>query len=201
MILYKKIYVPSVYSPSVYKVSTEQAGCRAEQIKNCNEEKTKECSKKHINQVLLRTIFLLLHGTQDLCQILVLGWILILFFASLMVESRFNRGKFSWCCAVNDIMTVTFNYLWPAFWKRKRKRHFLGGSGSGSGSNFWKSPGSGSTCEKKIGSGSGSDFKKIWVEAEAEAIFFSLWKRKRKLLNSSSKMEAEVEAVKNFWKF
>merc|ERR1712198_819864 len=42
----------------------------------------------------------------------------------------------------------------------------------------------GSACEKKIGSGSGSDFKKIWVEAEAEAIFFSRWKRKWKLIKN-----------------
>ena len=44
-------------------------------------------------------------------------------------------------------------------------------------------------------------WKKIWVEAEVEANFFSSWKRKWKLLNSFWRVEAEAEAVKNFWKF
>ena len=71
------------------------------------------------------------------------------------------------------------------------------GSGSGESGTFWVETEAGAIFEnhleakaealvkKKIGSGSRSDLKKIWVEAEAEAIFFSLWKRKRKreLLN------------------
>ena len=43
--------------------------------------------------------------------------------------------------------------------------------------------------------------KKIWVEAEAEANFFSSWKRKRKLSNFLWRVEAEAEPVENLWKF
>ena len=40
--------------------------------------------------------------------------------------------------------------------------------------------------------------KKIWVEAEVEANFFSSWRLKRKLLNSFRRVEAEAESVENF---
>ena len=38
--------------------------------------------------------------------------------------------------------------------------------------------------KKKLEAEAEAILKKIWVEAEAEANFFSSWKRKRKLLNS-----------------
>ena len=52
--------------------------------------------------------------------------------------------------------------------------------------------------KKKMEAEAEANLKKIWVEAEAEAIFFSQWKRKQKLFDFVWRVEVEAEAVEKF---
>ena len=90
------------------------------------------------------------------------------------------------------------------------KQCFWSGSGSGGSGTFWveveaifenwveAEAEAEAILKKKMEAEAEANLKKIWVEAEEEAIFFSLWKRKRKLFDFVWRVEANAEAVEKF---